>query len=431
MKGLIYTYVATYLGAALAVFYPLLGLILFINFAIIQPPSMWYWSVPPSNYSEIIGGAMLIGWALKGFGDWRFGRGSASVLMLLGFLVWSIVCTVFSDMPQVGWNFVISIFKIVVPFMVAMTLIDTPRKLRLLLWGLAISQGYLAYELNLSYYAGINRVCAEGFAGMDNNYIAVAMVAGTGLAFFLGLGEPKIYLKALAFLAAVLQAHVVMFSFSRGGMLALIVTGVVAFFLMAKKPAHVLAFLLAVMVAFRLAGPEVRQRFSSVFVEPEERDASTTSRLNSWKACLDVMHKKPVFGVGPNQWGFMAGNYGYPGLEAHSLWLQAGAELGLPGLALLVAFYGFCIVPLYPLTRPNAPVPDPWLRDVARMVIASLIGFGVAAQFVSISGLELPYYIVAAGACALKLTSVPGAVPWGAVARSRPFVSPVMAHGYR
>ena len=240
----------------------------------------------------------------------------------------------------------------------------------------------------------------------ENPEVGCIVVTGAGMAFFLGLAERRIWAKGLAFLAAVLMVHAVMFSFSRGGMLSLIITGVVAFLLISKKPAHVLMFVVALMLALRLAGPEVRTRFSSVFVDPAERDASTTSRLDSWKGCWDAMKHEPIVGVGPNHWRSVAGRYGYPGLEAHSLWLQAGAELGFPGLGFLLAFYGICVMRLYPMTRPRAQIPDPWLRDVARMVIASLAGFAVAAQFVSISGLELPYYVVMVGALAIKLSHV-------------------------
>ena len=39
------------------------------------------------------------------------------------------------------------------------------------------------------------------------------------------------------------------------------------------------------------------------------------------------------------------------------------------------------------------------------MVTASLIGFCVAAQFVTLHGLEIPYYVVLIGAGALKLNT--------------------------
>jgi hypothetical protein len=39
--------------------------------------------------------------------------------------------------------------------------------------------------------------------------------------------------------------------------------------------------------------------------------------------------------------------------------------------------------------------------------MASLVGFVVAAQFVSLDNLEIPYYVVVIGAGVLKLASVP------------------------
>ncbi len=50
-------------------------------------------------------------------------------------------------------------------------------------------------------------------------------------------------------------------------------------------------------------------------------------------------------------------------------------------------------------------MPDPWLRHSARMVVASLIGFAVAAQFISLWALELPYYTAMIGAITIKLTT--------------------------
>jgi hypothetical protein len=49
------------------------------------------------------------------------------------------------------------------------------------------------------------------------------------------------------------------------------------------------------------------------------------------------------------------------------------------------------------------------------MVIASLTGFAVAAQFVSLDRLEVPYYVALLGAALLKLSSRPPARPAPAV----------------
>ena len=47
------------------------------------------------------------------------------------------------------------------------------------------------------------------------------------------------------------------------------------------------------------------------------------------------------------------------------------------------------------------------MRWLPAMVISSLIGFGIFGQFVSLEGLELPYYVALTGAAGLKLLSSP------------------------
>jgi O-antigen ligase len=132
------------------------------------------------------------------------------------------------------------------------------------------------------------------------------------------------------------------------------------------------------------------------------------------------MSKSPL-GVGPNHWPVECTRYGLPyGQAAHSTWLQMGAELGVPGLACLMGIYLTSIWRLYPLLRARTPVSDPWLRYVARMVICSLVGFLASAQFVTINGVELPYYVTLVGVGVLKLHSLaqaeaawaPAAVPY-------------------
>ena len=71
----------------------------------------------------------------------------------------------------------------------------------------------------------------------------------------------------------------------------------------------------------------------------------------------------------------------------------------------LLTYYGGCIILLWPYTREWCAVPDPWFRDLARMVIASIIGFMVPAMFVTLEGLELPYYVALIGASVLRLAS--------------------------
>jgi O-antigen ligase len=157
-----------------------------------------------------------------------------------------------------------------------------------------------------------------------------------------------------------------------------------------------------VAVSLRLAGPSVWERFNTSFAEEGQRDDSAESRLDLWAGCIKMMSKEPLLGVGPHNFPLYAEEFGYNrGKEAHSLWLQLGAEIGIPGLALLLAFYLVAMWRLRHLAKQLDPLaPD--VADSCRMVIAALLGFMVSAQFVTLTGLEIPYYVCLIGAGYLK-----------------------------
>jgi probable O-glycosylation ligase (exosortase A-associated) len=408
MKGLIFTYLLTYGGALISLFNPFLGLLVYVCFAIVKPEFMWYWSVPQGNYSRIVAIGLLVGWMLQGFGSWKLGQARGIVLALVAYWVWSMVAITISIDQSRAWAFVESLSKIVLPFLVGITTIDSLKKVKQLAWVIVLSEGYVALEFNLSYLSGYNRLLEYGFGEMDNNCNAIALVTCVGMGFFLGLHTREWWLKALAFCATLLMVHAIFFSFSRGGMLALGITMLVSFFLIPKKLGHYLFFFLVVAVTLRLAGPSVRERFETTFADAAHRDESADSRVRLWAACWQCMLENPL-GLGADTFPLVAEQYGFrKGKEGHSLWLQLGAELGFPGLFCLLLFHVLCQFKLWSLTGPRYHVPDPWFRHFARMVTAAIVGFMISAQFVSLKGLEHPFYITLIGASVLKLLPTPG-----------------------
>src|SRR6476660_2781278 len=150
MKGLLFTYALTYGGAVISLFNPFYGLLIYVCFAIMRPESMWQWSVPSGgNYSRIVAIALLIGWAINGFGNWNFGRSRAIVLCLIGFLSWMGVAAITAAFPEAAWPRVEAIAKVVLPFLVGMTTIRSLKQLNLLTWTILASEGYIAYRLNM------------------------------------------------------------------------------------------------------------------------------------------------------------------------------------------------------------------------------------------------------------------------------------------
>ena len=318
---------------------PFYGLLVYFCFAIVKPESMWYWSVPAGNYSRVVAMALLVGWAIQGFGSWEFGRARAIVLIMLGCWGWWILGAVFAENQYVAWRSVEAQSKIYLPVLVGITVINSLRQLKILAWVLMLSQAFVAWELNLSYFAGYNRLTDIGFGGLDNNSAAIGLVTGAGLAFFLGLHETRLWRQALCFGSAALMAHAVMFSFSRGGMLGLVVMGGVALFLVPKRPKDYAIFAVALVIGLRLAGPEVIGRFTTAFTSEEQRDASAESRLVLWAACFDMMLRFPILGAGPNHFPEYVDEYGFPRGKGSSFDLDAaGSRNGVSRLGVVRGF---------------------------------------------------------------------------------------------
>ena len=404
MMGQVFVYALTFGGAGVALVRPYYGLLVYILFAVIRPHSLWHWVELPSNSSLIVALAMMVGWAVNGFGSLRFGRTRACTLCFVGFWLWAVLSAILvaENQTRAFW-YLESMAKILIPFVIGATVINRPWQVRWLAWTIVIGLSYVAFELNLQYYGGYNRLRLVGYGSMDNNSFAIALDCVIGLALMLGLTAPRLWQKGFALLASAIMMNAVFFSDSRGGMLGLMFTGALAFLLVPKRPVHYAMFLVMLLVGFRLMGEEAVDRFVTVFADPEARDASAQSRLDLWVDCFDAWQGSPILGVGPENWGQLAPNYGWPlGKYAHSLWVQTATETGIVGISLLLGFYTVCLWQMWRLIY-RIPHVSNELRDVGRMVIAAIVGFAIPAQFVSLWGLEIPYYVVLLGAVAYKV----------------------------
>ncbi|MDO4550096.1 MAG: O-antigen ligase family protein [Planctomycetia bacterium] len=410
MKGPLFVYFMTIIGIGSSLFYPYVAVLVYVLFAVMSPNALWYYNLPPTffnsgfGYSEMVAYPMIIGWVLHSCGNLRIGRAYFPMAILVCYLLWVIVTSFILEITPLGWETVIMLVRLLTAMIIVLTLCNSVFGLKCLVWTIIFGTGFVAYELNMSYFGGFNRLQMVGFAGMDNNFFAVAMVMGATVSFFTGLAEKNYVLKALAFLSAVLQAHTVLFSMSRGGMLALCVVGAVSFLLLPKTPGNITLFLVAVIIGLALAGPSVRERFFSSFENMEDLDGSAQSRLTSWKNCITVIKEKPVMGVGIQNWARYARSRFGIFLEAHSTWLQAAAETGIIGGLLQASFIFACMWKVLAVAFAKIPLPDPSLRYYGQMVIAAMCGYVAAAQFVSLYYLEVVYYVCLVGLCCLKIS---------------------------
>jgi putative inorganic carbon (HCO3(-)) transporter len=400
MIGLILSLLIGYGGALAALLVPLVGLFAYTCFSIVRPQQMFAWAGDVGPISQVVGSALIVGWIFKGGGNWELGRARTFAWLIVMYFSCIVASAIFASNAEVAWTEVIERAKIVVPFLIGLSLLTDRRWLYAYAWLLVLASGYVGFEMNFAYYVdGYNRAVDFSLLG-DNNSFAISMVAAVGPALFLGLTTKAWWKRLVAFGCAALIMHTVIMTFSRGGLLALIITGVVVVVVMPKKPGYILPVILAAALGFRLAGVEVVKRFSTTFAAEEERDYSAQSRIDLWVDCLEIIRDHPFVGIGPRHFPLVAMDFGWTGPKsAHSLWLQTGAEIGVPGLIFLMAFYGTA---MFAGLRVARSTTDPELAPLGMYVFSGLAGFAVAAQFVSLDGLEFPFYLTLVIAAAVR-----------------------------
>jgi O-antigen ligase len=406
MIGSALTYLLTAGGAGLALFNPFVGVCIFWFFDIVRPQYMFAWAGLQGDFSQIVAIAAIVGWMLKRFGNWRLGNGKLMFGLLLANGAWVLLSALLAPNHDVALQFVTEYAKRTLMFTIAITTADSLRRVEQLAWVVTGSAGYLAYELNMRYLGGSNEAHWRGYGGMDNNCLAISMVTCLGVAVFLGLYARPWWQKAVALVCAALIGHTVLLTFSRGGMLGMIVAGAAAVAIVPKRPRYLLPIAASGIIMVSLAGIEVRQRFLTSF--EEQRDFSAQSRVELWLDCLAVIRAYPMFGAGPGHFPLIAEEFGWPqGKEAHSLWLQHAAEVGTIGATFLLLFYLMSIKRLWPFARIGGSNDDErWVHYAACMVVTSLTGFLVSAQFVSLVGLESPMYVAAIAIATLRHAAV-------------------------
>lgn len=405
--GWLITHLAALAGLAVGWFLPVFGLMVYYAFAILRPMELWFWNHwPIQRLSLYVALSTLVGWMISGFG--RGGALRPVWLPILGFGLYLLGGTVAWQLddiaPARAWYYLSIQLKIGLMAMVTITLLRNEKTIFAFAYLIIASIGYMAWVFNSSYYfQGWNRVWPNGIGVIDNNGIAMIMVMGVPMAFFIAIHSTHLWIKGLCFFAVAMMVHVVLLSFSRGGQLGLIIVGASIFVVaLARLPRKVLTISMAVLfVCFGLyyAGPEVRARFGSIFVDSAERDASAQSRFVTWAAAWQCIKDHPM-GVGPRNFNILSAHYGLgPNKSVHNLFLQTGADYGIAGMVGLAVFYFGTMFQTFRMTVSRTAKQLNWPRFFGQMVCVSLGGFLVCSMFIGVESLEMGYIVALLGLC--------------------------------
>lgn len=367
-------------------------------------PNGWVWGFASSlRYNLLIAAATILSYVFQK--DKIKTELSGLTVLILFFFIWTTISSAFTiSNPDIVW-FEWGIFlKIIVFYIFCILTIKTKHHVNVFLWAITLSAAYFGAAEGLKYIITAGGHVVEGIPGSrlrDRNELALAVNMTIPIIFFL-LSQTKQKWLRLALIGAVFFNIVaIVGSFSRGGLLGLIVLGGY-YFLQSKRKFLVSAVLIVcVGVGSTFVSDKWTNRMDSI--NTMEQDSSFLGRVVAWKQAVLMAADHPIFGGGfkagqnPAVWFLYADDFDnldfifdtseyvvvYP-KAAHSIYFQVLGDQGLLGLFIFLAILLMSYRKFVWVTKNTS---DEWLIGLARMLKVSLVAYCAGG-----AALSLPYF---------------------------------------
>jgi O-antigen ligase len=290
-------------------------------------------------------------------------------------------------------------------------LLDTEQRLRGVLYILALGS-LLIGAWSLASFKGwtigpagsLQSGRAQGGVG-DPNFFANVQLVAFPLILVLAADTKKRWLRyGLGFTALVTLASILS-SLSRGGLVALLLLLALIPFVPSRallgspRQKALIMLLLAIGLGVLASRPgfrtEVVHRATTIFSKKDQSGSSAGSgREELWRAARQSIRERPLLGLGYGAFPAVSNDLlrrtpgvdltkvPLKGLVAHSAYFGTAAELGLPGLGLLVALLLSTMIALRRAAVRARLAGALFLSRISNALVLSLVGWAVSSMFI-------------------------------------------------
>lgn len=253
----------------------------------------------------------------------------------------------------------------------------------------------------------------------DANDFATFVITAMPFGLYLLHAGRRAFSRNFAAVALIVLSFALVRTGSRGGFIALVA---VASFIVLRYTAVALRWRVAsaALVGFVLvatASDQYWKQMSTILSDADYNRTEESGRLQIWRRGVGYMLDNPLFGVGPQNFPAAEGmlspfaerqqmGIGVRWNAAHNSFVQVGAELGIPGLAIFVGLIVSAFAALRRTSRSNAALGDRRAKALTQALMASLLGFVVGAYFLSLAYAEMLYTLTALAVGLHKVTAI-------------------------
>lgn len=322
-------------------------------------------------------------------------------VLLMVFLGYMTLTTVFALAPSSAWEKWEKVFKILLMTFITVPMMATRERIHALVWTIVVCIGFYGVKgglFTLMNGGGYRVWGPPNTAIEDNNHLATALIMLLPLVRYLHLQSADVWVKRALLLALVFIGASIIGSYSRGAFVA----GCACLFWLFLKSRHKLAIVglgvFAVILGLIIMPPQWMSRMTTILEYAQ--DESVQGRFDAWTFGWRLAQMRPLLGGGFNPID-APGLFKQlvPGAEVarafHSNYFEVLGEHGFIGLGLFLAILATGFVTAGRIVRQLKNIPGlTWARDLASMVQVSLVGYGVGGLFLNLSTFDLFYHIL-------------------------------------
>lgn len=273
--------------------------------------------------------------------------------------------------------------KIAVLFYLVSILVNTPRRLRIMMRVIISCSMLLAYHTYLQVQTGHGFGNIEPFGSYDTrefrvigsgifsdpNDFAMLYIMAMPFVFSLIAAGGSIASKLLLLCSLPPMVYVLFYTKSRGGIIGFCAMFMAYCWLSAKSLLLRVILVVALLSVIAVFGPE---RARGAYVE-----GSASGRVLEWGYGIQMLKDNPLFGFGYMRWPEFSG-----GMAAHNSLVNCFAELGLVGYACWFTLCFIVVKSVLQVSRAMGRV-DRSTRRLANGLFAALVGYLTAAFFLT------------------------------------------------
>ncbi len=401
----------------IAIFFdPYVGLIAFLVGALLHPLEFFSEYFTQMHISTILAVCILFIWVFHiiVYRDFKVVNAKQNILVFLFGLI-----LLFSALENFDFAFsqFVDFVKLVILYFLVVNLVRAKNKFLVLMWGLVILGAvacligiYQHYKgIGLDYGEGVIRI--KGTATDPNDY-AMHLVILLPMVFALLFNYRNLIIKGILLFVLILLILNIVFTYSRGGMVAFgLVLGlsVFGFSLQRKKLLlPVILTLIGISILFPMIPEKYWERAKSI---SDFSDPAIQARLDTWKTGLGMISDHPIKGVGLGAFRYEYVMRAYvnqdvttrASLFSHNAYIQIGAELGLPALIIFLLLIIFSWFDLVKAEKLFADKGDMLFAGFSLSLRLGLLGYMVCAIFLTQAFLTMFWIILPLAVVAKQL----------------------------